>query len=239
MLGNDPNCLLSGFNPAGGAVSFTHAAHPCSQTYRPYAKHCHQQLNGPPGSQATLPPLLVNHHWRPEPGHQSGWSCWVWKSATELKVTFTIRRTALRHNSRTAVSSLYFMTLLILRVLLNGGPSRDTVVVQATQGTVTVQGRCGIYCCGFWTETEWAFYEETVQCCVLRSLCRGFIHTDVPFRAESCKAPLTPDSDPFRLQGLTAVTYSTQFYSILSVRLMLFCSSVLRPHGILLLFCVM
>ena len=83
------------------------------------------------------------------------------------------------------------------------------VVEQAAEGTATVKGRCKIYCPGFWTETEWAFYEATVQFCVPWSLWRGFIHTDVPFRAESCKAPLTPDSDPFRLQGLTAVTYST------------------------------
>lgn len=136
MQGNGPSCLLSGFSPTGGAVSFTHAARPCSQTYWLYIKHCHQQLSRPPGSKTTH----MTHQWLPEPGHQSGWSCWVWKSATELKVTFAIRQTALRRSIKTAVSPLYFMTLLILRVLFYGCSRRETVVKQVTEWILTVRG---------------------------------------------------------------------------------------------------
>lgn len=100
--------------------------------------------------QTTLPSLLMNHYEHHEPGHQSGWCCHVWKLATELKVTFIIRQTAMRHSIRTAVLSLYFMTLSILRVLFNGSSSEDTEVERATEWIVTVKGQCKIYSCSFW-----------------------------------------------------------------------------------------
>lgn len=150
MFGNGLNWLRSGFHPAGGAVSFTHASHICSQTYRPYIKLWHQHFNRHPETQTTLPSLLMNHYEHHEPGHQSGWCCHVWKLATELKVTFIIRQTAMRHSIRTAVLSLYFMTLSILRVLFNGSSSEDTEVERATEWIVTVKGQCKIYSCSFW-----------------------------------------------------------------------------------------
>lgn len=80
-------------------------------------------------------------------------------------------------------------------------------------------------------EMEREYSEEDVQCCVMWSLCRGFIHNDFPFRAESCKAQLTPYFDPFRLQGLKAATNSMHRCSVLSLCLMP--SSLLDPHGFL------
>jgi len=70
----------------------------------------------------------TGHHSHPEPGHQSQWCYGVWKSATELKVTFITRQTARRHSIRTAALLLYFMAFLILGVLFQGGLNKDTVL---------------------------------------------------------------------------------------------------------------
>lgn len=64
------------------------------------------------------------------------------------------------------------MTLLILRVLLKWRLEQGaTAAEQAAEATVTVEGRCEIYYCGFRRETERAFYEETVRfLCAAESL---------------------------------------------------------------------
>lgn len=144
-LCSGPGWLLWGFHPAGVAVSFTHAGHPCSQICRPYIERCHQQLIRLSGSRAPLSYLFMQHHWHSEPGHQSGWSCRVWKLATEFKVTFIIRQKA--------VSSLYFMFLLIF----DGALSLATVIEQAAKWVVTAEGRCMVCCCGFWVFYECVF----------------------------------------------------------------------------------
>lgn len=60
MLGNGSNCLLSGFNPAGGAVSFTHThtAHPHKHEDHTLNPAAHSALDGP----HFLAPPFMNHH---------------------------------------------------------------------------------------------------------------------------------------------------------------------------------
>lgn len=65
-------------------------------------------------------------------------------------------------------------------------------------------------------------------CASVSCLSGGFIHPDVPLRAESCKAPLTPDSDPFRLQG----AYSPHMF--LSVRFFCFAQMLFFSFFLLL-----
>lgn len=121
----------------------------------------------------------------------------------------------MRHSIRSAVSSLYFMSLLISEVLFSGGSSRVTVVEWWRKGQRQWRGDPKYTAVAFGQRRSENFVKEFVRRWRSVVCCRGFIHTDVPFTAESCKAPLTPDSDPFRLQGLTDITYSRHlFYAV-------------------------
>lgn len=120
--------------------------------------------------------------------------------------------------SGAAVSFLWFVRLL----LSDGAWSCDTVIEQETEWGVTVEKRCTMYHRNFF-----GGYFTRRLCASVSCLSGGFIHPDVPLRAESCKAPLTPDSDPFRLQG----AYSPHMF--LSVRF--FCFAQMLFFSFLLL----
>lgn len=90
------------------------------------------------------------------------------KPATELKVTFIFKRTAVRHHMKTAISSQGFTEGITKSALPRRAQGGGKVAEKATAGKVTAMQSARPGLLG---------RDGAVRCCVLWSLCGGFIHS--------------------------------------------------------------